>query len=123
DVLGGINSAIASAVAAVPGCAFLDLAGAWGPANWRGGSGPVFVADSGVAPNDAGHADLAARIIERLRAARLGRPPASGAAAPGRGGPLRGLERWTENDWPFATAAAVALGAGVATWRLVRAAR
>lgn len=53
------NDAVRSATITVDGCLFIDASGWWGPANYYGGGGPVYIARDNLHPNDAGHAFLA----------------------------------------------------------------
>ncbi len=53
------NAAVRSAADTVDNCPFIEAADWWGPANYNGGSGPVYVADDRIHPNDAGHRFLA----------------------------------------------------------------
>jgi lysophospholipase L1-like esterase len=53
------NAAVSSAANTVDNCPFIDAAGWWGPANYYGASGPVYVASDRISPNDAGHRFLA----------------------------------------------------------------
>ncbi len=60
------NTAIRSAAATVDNCPFIEAAGWWGPANYYGGSGPVYVTGDEIHPNDAGHRFLADKYVDAI---------------------------------------------------------
>jgi lysophospholipase L1-like esterase len=53
------NGAVRGAANTVDNCPFIEAAAWWGPANYAGGGGPVYVGGDRVHPNDAGHRFLA----------------------------------------------------------------
>jgi len=53
------NAAVRSAANTVDNCPFIEAGGWWGPENYYGGSGPVYVTGDKIHPNDAGHRFLA----------------------------------------------------------------
>jgi lysophospholipase L1-like esterase len=59
------NGAVRSAANTVDNCPYIEAAGWWGPANFHGGGGPVYVGDR-VHPNDAGHRFLADRYADAI---------------------------------------------------------
>lgn len=60
------NAALRSASSTVDNCPFIEAADWWGPENYFGGSGPVYVAGDNVHPNDMGHQFLADKYADAI---------------------------------------------------------